>query len=68
MMDTGIFPVSPCGSTKWQSSIQPVRFSHTDLATNEMQQISYVKATAGDVESFIALQERSTDRKLLGSD
>ena len=33
---------------------------------HEMQQISYVKATAGDVQSFIALQERSTDRKLWG--
>ena len=31
-----------------------------------MQQISYVKATASDVQSFIALQERSTDRKLWG--
>jgi ribosomal-protein-alanine N-acetyltransferase len=31
-----------------------------------MQQISYVKATASDVESFIALQQRSTDRKLWG--
>jgi ribosomal protein S18 acetylase RimI-like enzyme len=31
-----------------------------------MQPISYVKATANDVESFIALQEQSTDRKLWG--
>jgi ribosomal protein S18 acetylase RimI-like enzyme len=33
---------------------------------NEMQQISYVKATASDAQSFIALQEESTDRKLWG--
>ena len=31
-----------------------------------MQQISYVKATASDVQGFIALQEQSTERKLWG--
>ena len=33
----------------------------------QQQQISFVQATARDVESFIALQEQSTDRKLWGA-